>query len=79
MFGRSMRALVAVLTVALALALSSAGRPALAQGRAMPANDLQSYVDAMQPGWNLGNTFDSTGPDETSWGNPRVTKEFLRS
>jgi endoglucanase len=31
----------------------------------------------MQPGWNLGNTFDSTGSDETSWGNPRVTEEFL--
>jgi aryl-phospho-beta-D-glucosidase BglC (GH1 family) len=32
----------------------------------------------MQPGWNLGNTFDSVGADETAWGNPRVTKEFLR-
>ena len=31
----------------------------------------------MQPGWNLGNTFDATGSDETSWGNPRVTEEFL--
>ncbi|MFC9065416.1 MULTISPECIES: hypothetical protein [Streptomyces] len=27
-------------------------------------------VAAMQPGWNLGNTLDATGPDETSWGNP---------
>lgn len=44
----------------------------------MPSDDLQAYVDAMQPGWNLGNTFDSTGPDETSWGNPRVTREFLQ-
>ncbi|MET9633840.1 cellulase family glycosylhydrolase [Lentzea sp. NPDC006480] len=32
---------------------------------------------AMQPGWNLGNTLDSTGPDETSWGNPRVTEALL--
>ncbi len=31
----------------------------------------------MQPGWNLGNSFDSTGADETSWGNPRVTEELL--
>ncbi len=31
---------------------------------------------AMQPGWNLGNTFDATG-GETSWGNPKVTKELL--
>ncbi|MEV0273900.1 cellulase family glycosylhydrolase [Hamadaea sp. NPDC050747] len=39
----------------------------------------QSVVDAMQPGWNLGNTFDSTGADETSWGNPRVTRELIRA
>jgi endoglucanase len=31
----------------------------------------------MQPGWNLGNTFDSTGADETSWGNPVVTQALL--
>ncbi|GAA4713887.1 Aryl-phospho-beta-D-glucosidase BglC, GH1 family [Promicromonospora umidemergens] len=31
----------------------------------------------MQPGWNLGNSFDATGADETSWGNPRVTEELL--
>ncbi|MEJ2853719.1 MULTISPECIES: cellulase family glycosylhydrolase [unclassified Saccharothrix] len=34
-------------------------------------------VAAMQPGWNLGNTLDSTGSDETSWGNPRITKALL--
>ncbi|MFI9816346.1 cellulase family glycosylhydrolase [Saccharothrix variisporea] len=34
-------------------------------------------VAAMQPGWNLGNTLDSTGSDETSWGNPRITKSLL--
>lgn len=33
-------------------------------------------VAAMQPGWNLGNTLDAI-PDETSWGNPRVTQELL--
>lgn len=30
----------------------------------------------MQPGWNLGNTFDATG-GETSWGNPVTTKELI--
>jgi endoglucanase len=35
-------------------------------------------VAAMQPGWNLGNTFDAIGADETAWGNPRVTQEQLR-
>jgi endoglucanase len=36
-----------------------------------------SKVAAMQPGWNLGNTLDSTGSDETSWGNPRITEALL--
>lgn len=40
--------------------------------------DIQTYVDNMQPGWNLGNTFDAVGTDETAWGNPRVTKEFIK-
>jgi aryl-phospho-beta-D-glucosidase BglC (GH1 family) len=35
------------------------------------------HTAAMQPGWNLGNTLDATGPDETSWGNPRVTEALL--
>ncbi|HUQ61975.1 cellulase family glycosylhydrolase [Lentzea sp.] len=39
--------------------------------------DAMAQVAAMQPGWNLGNTLDSTGSDETSWGNPRVTEALL--
>ena len=35
------------------------------------------HTAAMQPGWNLGNTLDSTGSDETSWGNPRITEALL--
>ncbi|GGS99478.1 cellulase family glycosylhydrolase [Streptomyces violaceus] len=31
----------------------------------------------MQPGWNLGNTYDAI-PDETSWGNPPVTRALLK-
>ncbi|MFM9441307.1 cellulase family glycosylhydrolase [Streptomyces acidiscabies] len=34
-------------------------------------------VAAMQPGWNLGNTYDAI-PDETSWGNPPVTRALLQ-
>nr|AEV59723.1 putative cellulase [uncultured bacterium] len=37
---------------------------------------MQSYVDNLHPGWNLGNTFDATG-SETSWGNPKTTKELI--
>jgi endoglucanase len=47
-----------------------------------PAYDIMKYANAMQPGWNLGNTFDGfdTGKvvlDETAWGNPLVTKELI--
>ncbi|MFK4088874.1 cellulase family glycosylhydrolase [Kribbella sp. NPDC020789] len=41
------------------------------------SSDAMAEVAAMQPGWNLGNTLDSTGSDETSWGNPRVTEALL--
>ncbi|MER7459951.1 cellulase family glycosylhydrolase [Micromonospora sp. NPDC126480] len=44
-----------------------------------PGTDAMAAVAAMQPGWNLGNTLDSTGADETSWGNPRVTEALLEN
>jgi endoglucanase len=38
----------------------------------------QRYSDAMEPGWNLGNSFDSVGSTgETSWGNPVVTHKLI--
>jgi aryl-phospho-beta-D-glucosidase BglC (GH1 family) len=49
----------------------------LAPARSNAASRMQTYVDAMQPGWNLGNSLDAT-PGETSWGNPRVTKKLIR-
>ncbi|MET7427375.1 cellulose binding domain-containing protein, partial [Dactylosporangium sp. NPDC005555] len=42
-----------------------------------PTGDAMAAVAAMQPGWNLGNSLDATGADETSWGNPRVTAALL--
>jgi aryl-phospho-beta-D-glucosidase BglC (GH1 family) len=44
----------------------------------------QQYAQAMNPGWNLGNTFDSynaSGPEnwEESWGNPKVTRELIKT
>ncbi|WP_086666124.1 cellulase family glycosylhydrolase [Lentzea kentuckyensis] len=41
------------------------------------ALSAMEHTAAMQPGWNLGNTLDSTGADETSWGNPRITEALL--
>ncbi|MFJ1967179.1 cellulase family glycosylhydrolase [Streptomyces sp. NPDC087903] len=54
--------------------------PATAQAADPPppsAPSARSAVAAMQPGWNLGNTYDAI-PDETSWGNPPVTRALLK-
>ncbi|MEU4158085.1 cellulase family glycosylhydrolase [Actinoplanes sp. NPDC026670] len=66
------RLLGRLLVLALLVTGLSPADPAVASART-PAQ----AVAAMQPGWNLGNTFDATGDDETSWGNPRVTRELL--
>ncbi|KMK75227.1 cellulase family glycosylhydrolase [Alkalihalobacillus pseudalcaliphilus] len=42
-----------------------------------PLYDINEYVQDMQPGWNLGNSFDAVGDDETAWGNPFVTKKLI--
>ncbi|KAF2146282.1 glycoside hydrolase family 5 protein [Aplosporella prunicola CBS 121167] len=34
----------------------------------------QQFVDALNPGWNLGNSLDAT-PGETDWGNAAVTED----
>jgi hypothetical protein len=49
----------------------------------------EGYANAMGPGWNLGNTFDSVDTNtsspywkdygEQAWGNPIVTKELIHS
>ncbi|WP_458118973.1 cellulase family glycosylhydrolase [Paenibacillus sp. Z6-24] len=59
-------------------AASAASTEEAVQPKAVAATNMQSYVDAMQPGWNLGNTLDATGADETSWGNPRVTQTLIK-
>ncbi|HEX7056486.1 MAG TPA: cellulase family glycosylhydrolase [Bacilli bacterium] len=51
--------------------------PAVHAASKTDTSALQSFVDSMNPGWNLGNTFDAAG-DETSWGNPRTTKELIK-
>ncbi len=40
----------------------------------------QQFVEAMSPGWNLGNQLEAVNngvPGETNWGNPVITKELL--
>lgn len=71
-------AIVASLLLSLFSASVSAADPIKEQEAKNAAKgSIQSYVQDMQPGWNLGNTLDATGIDETTWGNPRVTKELI--
>ncbi|MEV0895838.1 cellulase family glycosylhydrolase [Actinoplanes sp. NPDC049802] len=61
----------------LALVLILGGMTWASPAQAAPT--AATITKAMQPGWNLGNTLDATGADETSWGNPRVTRELLKN
>ncbi len=36
-------------------------------------------VAEMGVGWNLGNTLDAIGEDETAWGNPKATQQLIDS
>ncbi|WP_313896172.1 cellulase family glycosylhydrolase [Streptomyces sp. YIM 98790] len=81
---RGVSAAVAALVVLLGLmvmpsAAHAADAGAGREGRPAAGRSAEDVVAAMQPGWNLGNTFDAIGADETAWGNPRVTRELLRS
>lgn len=66
------------LPLAIVVALLAAVVPGAAYAAA-PQSAMQSYVEAMQPGWNLGNSLDAVGADETAWGNPRITKELIQN
>jgi len=70
--------LTSVLLAGFFPAASKAEEEKLTEKTAMEITQL------MGKGWNLGNTFDATGgkkddaySQETSWGNPRVTKELI--
>jgi len=65
-------------TAAFVALLAAGGTTAAAAApahRDVPS-DPMAAVAAMQPSWNLGNTLDAI-PDETSWGNPLVTKPLF--
>jgi len=56
---------------------SQSGSPSPSQSQPPQPGNAMATVAAMQPGWNLGNSFDAVGADETAWGNPRVTQALL--
>ena len=43
----------------------------------MHSKDAMDFVRDMGVGWNLGNSLDAVGPDETAWGNPEPTRELI--
>lgn len=58
--------------------------PSKAEEEKLTGKTAMEITQMMEKGWNLGNTFDATGGDpnnlysqETSWGNPIVTKELI--
>ncbi|HZM80705.1 MAG TPA: cellulase family glycosylhydrolase [Candidatus Limnocylindrales bacterium] len=57
---------------------STSPSPSISPSSPPPGNAM-AVVAAMQPGWNLGNSLDSTGSDETSWGNPRITQTLINN
>jgi endoglucanase len=63
----SIRNLLVILCVAVAQ-LNAADKPQFTSTQ---------LVKEMGVGWNLGNTLDAKGKDETAWGNPRATKAMI--
>ncbi|MFG3342886.1 cellulase family glycosylhydrolase [Glycomyces sp. NPDC048151] len=78
---KPIRLIAALIAVAAAAAAALTVRTAFAEPEAPQAEPAQltaaETVAAMQPGWNLGNSLDAVGEDETAWGNPRITPELL--
>lgn len=59
----------------------SIGQPTEPPTTPPPAGDTDAMetIAAMQPGWNLGNSLDAVGDDETAWGNPRITQALIQN
>ncbi len=76
--------MVMCLAMAAGLLAGIAGRrTAKAAGAELTGKTAAEITDMMGIGWNIGNTFDATGgldsTHETSWGNPKVTKELIHA
>ena len=64
-------------TLTCLLPLSAASVSAAEEEVYIPESPMQEYVEAMQPGWNLGNTLDALA-EEDGWGNPITTQEMIQ-
>lgn len=83
---RALRTTLTAAAAAVALTASIAGPASAGPTSAGPAGaerprpsapSAARVVAAMQPGWNLGNTLDAIGADETAWGNPFATRALF--
>jgi endoglucanase len=72
----SLLAAAALLALGTTSAQAAAVQPSALQPLAAESH-AQAVAEAMQPGWNLGNSFDAVGADETAWGNPVVTRALI--
>ncbi len=72
-----------IATAPVVAAADETGATATAPGDELTGKTAAEIVAQMGIGWNIGNTFDATGgmgtTHETSWGNPRVTKELIHA
>jgi len=41
--------------------------------------DAKTWTSSVVLGWNLGNSLESKGNDETAWGNPMTTREMIKA
>ncbi|GAA4723960.1 hypothetical protein Prum_084450 [Phytohabitans rumicis] len=64
-------------TVSPSASVSPSVSPTVSPTTSPQPGNAMAAVAAMQPGWNLGNSLDAVGADETAWGNPRVTAALL--
>jgi endoglucanase len=64
-------------TTALTAPAAVAGGQGHGHGKPDRTKSAERIVAEMQPGWNLGNSFDAVGADETAWGNPAVTRDLI--
>lgn len=75
-------AVIAALLLSVFPSASSAqesGREGTVTSSIASPSSLQSYVEDMAPGWNLGNSLDAVGSDETAWGNPPITEQLIQN
>jgi endoglucanase len=77
-FALAIAVLPALPAAAHTTAVATPAATATADGSALPvpSNSAMAAVAAMQPSTNIGNTLDAI-PDETSWGNPSITKALF--